>query len=420
MLNIKFIRENKELMEKVIKEKGIDLDLSSLLLLDEKRRSLISNQEVLRSEQNKLTKDDIEKARELKQKQKPLLEELSLVEKEYKRLMLMVPNVYSPDSPIGKDDRDNKEIYTWGKVPTFDFKLKNHIEIGKDLDLIDFEKGVKTSGFRGYYLKNELVLVHFALLWHALLKMVEKGFTPMLPPTILKDFALTGSGHFPFGKDEVYQIGNPGKLSTGEDIKEPAYLAGTSEPSLLSYFSDSLLEEKELPKKACGFSQCYRSEVGSYGKDAKGLYRVHEFMKVEQVVLCKADLKESNDWLEKMKEFSEGILKELNLPYRVLQICTGDMGAGKHKMYDIETWMPGRNAYGETHSDSNLTDWQSRRLNIRYKKGNEKKYVYALNNTVLASPRILIAILENYQNKDGSVNIPKVLHKYLPFKKITK
>ena len=420
MMNIKYVRENVEKVKQTCKDKGISIDIDSLLALDEKRRKLIKEQEVLRSEQNKLGKEDIEKARELKEKQKPLLEELQAIEKEYNDLMLLVPNIQSDDTPVGKDDTENKEVYKWGEVPEFDFPVKSHVELGEELDLIDFEKGVKTSGFRGYYLKNELTLVHFALLWHSLLKMVEEGFIPMFPPTILREFALVGSGHFPFGKDEVYQIGNPGKLSSGEDIKEPVYLAGTSEPSLLAYFSDTLFSEKDLPKKVCGFSQCYRSEVGSYGKDTKGLYRVHEFMKVEQVVLCKADLKESNEWLEKMKGFSESILQELELPYRVLQICTGDMGAGKHKMYDIETWMPSRNGYGETHSDSNLTDWQSRRLNIKYSENGEKKYVYALNNTVLASPRVLIALMENHQKEDGSIEIPKVLHKYLPFKRIEK
>jgi seryl-tRNA synthetase len=196
-------------------------------------------------------------------------------------------------------------------------------------------------------------------------------------------------------------------------------LAGTSEPSLLAYFSDSVLDEKDLPKKVCGFSQCYRNEVGSYGKDAKGLYRIHEFMKVEQVVLCRDDFAESDKWLDTFKEISCEILQDLELPHRVIQICTGDMGAGKRKMYDIETWMPSRDGYGETHSDSNLTDWQPRRLNIKYKnKAGEKKFVHALNNTVIASPRILIAILENNQNKDSSITIPKVLVPFCGFEKI--
>jgi seryl-tRNA synthetase len=419
MLNINFIRQNPEIVKEVCRAKNISLDIDRLLVLDKQRRELIQKSQALRAQQKKLGKEDREKAKELKVKFKPLAAELSEVEKEYKELMLLTPNIYSEDTPVGPDESYNKEIYHWGKIPKFDFPIKSHIQLGKDLNLIDFERGVKVSGFRGYYLKNEAVLLHFALLWYALLKMVSKGFQPMFPPTILKEFALIGSGHFPFSKEDIYQIANPGKLADGREIKEPLFLAGTSEPSLLAYFSDTILDEKDLPIKICGFSQCYRSEVGSYGKDTKGLYRVHEFMKVEQVVLCKNDIEESEYWFQEMNKISQEILEELKLPYRVVQICTGEMGAGKYKMYDIETWMPSRNSYSETHSNSNLTDWQSRRLNIKYRtKDGQKKYVHALNNTVLASPRILIAILENYQRKDDKINVPKVLQKYLGFKVI--
>jgi seryl-tRNA synthetase len=235
-----------------------------------------------------------------------------------------------------------------------------------------------------------------------------------VPPTILREFAFVGSGHFPSGRDELYQIGNPGKLESGEEVKEPLFLTGTAEPSLLAYHAGKILNEKDLPVKMCGISQCYRSEVGSYGKDAKGLYRLHEFMKVEQVVICKNDIEESSKWLEEMREISQEILKDLELPHRVLSICTGDMGLGKYKMYDIETWMPSRDGYGETHSDSNLTDWQARRLGTRYRdKDGNIIYPHMLNNTVIASPRVLIAVLENYQLADGSVTVPKVLQPFL-------
>ncbi len=420
-MDIKFIRENKEVMKKVVSEKRIDLDVDKLLSLDEKRRDLIKKIEELRAEQNKLTKDDIEKGKEIKEEIKKISPDLKKIEEEYEAVMLLVPNVHSKDTPVGVDDKDNVEVFKWGEVPCFNFKIKNHIDLGKELDIIDFEKGVKTSGFRGYYLKNEAAFISLALLWYCIEKMTEKGFTLMIPPTILREFALLGSGHFPFGKEEVYQIANPGKLSDGSSVKEKLYLGGTSEPALLAYYADTLFQESELPVKACAFSQCYRSEVGSYGKDTKGLYRVREFMKVEQVVLCKNDTEESNRWLEEMKGISEEILQDLKLPYRVIQVCTGDMGAGKHKMYDIETWMPSRESYGETHSDSNLTDWQPRRLNIKYKdKEGERIFVHALNNTVIASPRILIAILENYQREDGSVAVPEVLKKHLPFSEIKK
>ncbi len=418
MLDINFIRENKAVVEKAIKDKGINLDLERLINIDKNRRKLIKDVQELQAKQNTFSQKDIQKARENKAKIKEIAPKLKDIEEEYNSLILLVPNIPSKDTPIGKDDSENKEIFKWGNLPEFDFPIKDHITLGKELNIIDLEKGVKVSGFRGYYLKNEAALLVFALMLYCIDKMRDRGFTFVIPPTILKEFALIGSGHFPFGKEEIYEIANPGRLSDGSK-KEKSYLAGTSEPSLLAYYSDTVFEEKDLPIKTCAFSQCYRSEVGSYGKDTKGLYRLHEFMKVEQILLCKNDIEESEKWLLEMRKISEEILQELELPYRVLHICTGDMGAGKYKMYDLETWMPSRNSYGETHSDSSLTDWQSRRLNIKYKnKKGERIFVYTLNNTVIASPRILIALLENYQQKDGSVKIPSVLHKYLPFKEI--
>jgi len=425
MLDINFIRENPDKIKKVCQAKGIDLDINKLLFLDKKRRKLIQESETLRFEQKKLGKEDREKAKKIKDNFKELAVQLKKIKQEYQELMLLVPNVYSDenvysdDTPVGKDEKGNKEAYKWGKIPKFNFPVKSHIQLVKDLDLADFEKGAKVSGFRGYFLKNELALLQIALIMYSVRKIIDKGFEFMIPPTLLKEFALIGSGHFPTGKEDVYQVA-PGKLADGKLIKEPLFLAGTSEPPLLAYFSDTTFKEIDLPIKVSGFSQCYRSEIGSYGKDTKGLYRLHEFMKVEHIVLCKNDNKESDKWLEKMKENSEEIVEDLKLPYRVLQICTGDMGDGKRKMYDIETWIPSRNAYGETHSASNMSDWQPRRLNIKYKtlKG-EIKYVHALNDTVIACPRILISILECYQQKDGSVKVPKVLQKYLGFDKIT-
>ncbi len=419
MLDIKFIRENPDKMKKVCLAKGIELDIDYLLSLDKKRRNLIKKSEELRFQQKKLGKEGREKAKKIKDDFKKIRTKLKKIEKEYEELMLLVPNIHSEDTPIGPDERGNKEVYRWGKIPKFDFPIKDHIQLGKDLDLIDFERGVKVSGFRGYFLKNEAVLLQLGLIMHAILKMSAKGFKLMITPTLLKEFSLIGSGHFPVGKEDIYQVANPGKLADGSFIKEPLFLAGTAEIPLLAYFSGVIFKESDLPVKVCGFSQCYRSEVGSYGKDTKGLYRLHEFMKVEHIVLCKNNNRESDQWLEKMRLNSEEILKDLELPYRVIQICSGDMGEGKRKMYDLEAWMPSRNAYGETHSASNMTDWQPRRLNIRYKtaKG-EIKYVHALNDTVLASPRILIPLLECYQRKDGKVDIPKVLQKYLGSKTI--
>lgn len=424
MLDIKFILENKEQVKKAVKDKGLKLDVEKLVLVYERRNELLSEVEKLQGEKNKINDEIIsaldketliKKGKAIKEKINLLEPELKEFQKAFEEMMLLVPNIPSPDSPIGLDEKNNQEVSKWGKVPKFAFKIKDHLELGKSLDLIDTEKGVKTSGYRGYYLKNEAVWLQMALIMHALSKMQEKDFSLMLAPTIVKEFALVGSGHFPFGREEVYELANPGKDEAGKTMEEKFYLSGTSEPSLLAYFSNETLNEKDLPKKVCGFSTCYRSEVGSYGKDTRGIYRMHEFMKVEQVVICKADIKESNQWLETMREIAEEMLQDLKLPYRVLNICTGDMGAGKYKMYDVETWMPSRQAYGETHSDSSLTDWQARRLNIKYKDSEGKVcYAFTLNNTVIASPRVLIALLENYQQKDGSVEIPKVLQKYMP------
>lgn len=419
MLDIKFIRENADLMKEVVKNKSVNLDIDKFLDLDKKRRDLIRESEEIKSRQKKLGIKERDEAIKLKRKFHILNKKLQDTQKEYEKLMLLVPNVYSEDTPIGFNDSDNKEVYRWGKIPEFDFPIKDHIQLGKDLDLIDTEKGVKTSGFRGYYLKNEAALLHFALMQFALDKLKNKGFIFMVPPTILREFALIGSGHFPEAKDEIYQIANPERLADGKEAKEKFFLAGTSEPSVLAYYADNVIDEKNLPIKLAGFSQCYRSEVGSYGKDTKGLYRLHEFIKIEQVVLCDADLKKSRKLFDEIGENAKEILQELKLPYRVVQVCTGDMGAGKYEMWDIETWMPSRKNYGETHSNSALTDWQARRMNIKYKtKQGEKKFVYTLNNTMIASPRILIAILENFQQKNGSILVPKALQKYLNFKEI--
>jgi seryl-tRNA synthetase len=440
MLDIKFIRDNPDKVKKAIADKRIDLDLDELLDMDAKRRDLMTESESLQAEKNKFSKEigklspEEKKTRLLEMKEVDdraghLKEQLRKIENDYMSLLAIVPNIPSPETPIGADSSANvpwsywsptlghvdpKETDKVAQVPNkLTFEIKDHITLGKNLDLIDTEAGVKTSGFRGYYLKNEAVLLQYGLINLALKKMQDKGFNLMIPPVLVKDFALFGSGHFPFGREEIYKIGNPGKLSE-TDERQDQYLAGTSEPSLLAYYSDKILDEKDLPIKVCGVSSCYRSEVGSYGKDTRGLYRVHEFMKVEQVVICKADILEGDKWLETLREIAQEMLMDLKLPHRVLNICTGDMGAGKYKMYDIETWMPSRNDFGETHSDSNLTDWQARRLNIRYKSADGKiHHAFTLNNTVIASPRILIALLENYQQQDGSVIVPEVLRPYV-------
>lgn len=435
MLDLKFIRDNADKVKQAIVDKRVDLDLDRLLDLDAQRRTLLAEVENFQSTKNAFSKElpnlgeDEKKAKilemqELDSRQTGLKEQLRTIETELNNLMLYVPNIPSPESPVGKDDTENVPWSYWspelGKIDPkdtdkvagvpkkFEFEVKDHVALGTSLGLVDFDRGVEVSGFRGYYLKNEAVLMQYALFNHAITKLRAKGFDLMQTPTLVREFALIGSGHFPAGRSEVYQVANAAKME--DETKEQTYLAGTSEPSLIGYYANQILDESQLPVKLVGISPCYRSEVGSYGKDAKGLYRVHEFMKVEQVIICKADIYESEKWLEALREISEELLQDLKLPYRVLNICTGDMGPGKYKMYDIETWMPGRNGYGETHSDSNLTDWQARRLNIRYRdKDGQIKFAFTLNNTAFASPRILIAILENYQQADGSVAVPEIL-----------
>jgi seryl-tRNA synthetase len=330
-----------------------------------------------------------------------------------------VPLPADPSTPIGDDDRANREVARHGEPPHFSFTPQGHIALGKKLDLLDLEAGVKISGFRGYVLKNEGVLLQMAVLWHALQKLRQNGFQLTIPPTLVKEFALVGSGHFPFDRANVYSVVEPG-VPKKSPKSESLYLVGTSEPALLALYAREVLREENLPVKLCGFSPCYRSEIGSYGRDTKGIYRIHEFWKVEQVILCRNDIQESLHWLEELRSISEEILQDLELPYRVVQNCTGDMGPGKYKMYDLETWMPSRQGYGETHSDSALLDWQARRLNIKYRdRAGKTQFAHTLNNTGIASPRILIALLENNQLSDGRVKVPKVLQPYLGQKVIT-
>ncbi len=441
MLDIKFIRENKEKIKKAIKNKHIDLDLDMLLGWDEKRIKILGEIEILNAEKNKINslimaakdakekKGIIEKGKEIKKKIDALEPEAGKIKTEYEALMIKVPTIPSEDTPVGKSEEENVEVYRWGDELKFsaqggsagggDFKPKDHIELGKDLDLLDLDRGTKVGGYRGYYLKNEGALLAMALMMYAVKKMVAKGYTPIIPPTLVKSFALFGSGYFKGLDyndeiDEIYQIASQDKEADGAKSKEKKFLVGTAEPSLLAYYAGEVLEEKFLPLKMTGYSQCYRSEIGSYGRDTKGIYRVHEFMKVEQAVICKADKKEAERLQDEMLLISQEILEDLGLPYRKIIICTGDLSAGKYRQYDLEVWLAANNWYRESGSASIFLDWQSRRLDVKYKDADGKrKYVYMLNNTALATPRVLIGILENYQQADGSVKIPKVLQEYV-------
>ncbi|MDO8443346.1 MAG: serine--tRNA ligase [bacterium] len=435
MLDIKYIRENSAKIREAVKNKNIDLDIDELLAVDDKRRALQIEIDEIRAKKNKLadagksgkpSKEQIEEGKLLKTKVIEIEAESKVVQEKYMALMVKAPTIPSDDTPIGKSSEDNIVAGEWGKKPEFKFKPKDHIALAEDLDLVDFERGAKVAGYRGYYLKGKGTQLVMSLMMYALNKMTEKGYLPFIPPTLVKGFALFGSGYFKGAEyngdvDEIYKIATSDKEADGSENKEQKFLVGTAEPSLLAYYSGETLKEEDLPIRICGFSPCYRSEIGSYGKDTKGLYRVHEFMKVEQVVICKADVEEANKLQEEMIGVSKEMHEELGFNYRQLKICTGDLSAGKYKAYDLEAWLPGSNKWAETGSASNFLDWQSRRLNVKYiDKNGEKKYVYMLNNTAMPSPRPFMTILETFQTEKGTVKIPQVLQKFTGFDEITK
>jgi seryl-tRNA synthetase len=414
MLDIKFIRENLELCKTAAVNKNRKVEWERLLEADDKRRTLIGKIELLRNERNKNKGDSEEsrqKGKDIKVELKSYEDELRTAETEFNDLMLTVPNVPDKSVPIGKDSSGNVEIKKWGTPKQFGFKIKDHTELAKTLDLIDFERGNKVGGFRAYFLKNEGALLEMAIISYALQKLTNKGYTPLIAPALVKELTLYGNAQFPWGRDEVYHL-----------EKDDLYLSGTAEQPVTAYYSGEVLNESDLPKKFVAFSPCFREEAGSYGKDTKGIYRVHQFNKVEQVIISTNDMNNSFTLHEELLHNSEEILQDLELPYRVMLMCTGDMGEPQVKKYDIETWMPGRPApdgagfgdYGETMSNSVMGDFQARRLKIKYKtKSGEIKFCHTLNNTAIASPRILIPILENYQQADGSVLIPKVLQPFV-------
>ncbi len=414
MLSLEYIRQNKEKVVAAIKNKNRVADVDKILKYDDDRKEYIRQIQLLREERNKIAKQpftEVTKKRgiEIKTELKDKESKLAATEKELNTMVSFVPNVPLDEVPVGKDETGNQEIKKWGETPTFDFPVKDHIDLGLALDILDLERGTKVSGFRGYFLKNKGAILHMALLFYVFKKLTEKGYTPLIAPSIVKGFTLFGTAQFPWGEQEVYKLND-----------DDAYLAGTAEVPVTSYFSGEILKEEDLPKKFVAFSPCFRKEAGAYGKDTKGLYRVHEFWKIEQVIIGKNNLDEARKLHEELQQNSEEILQDLGLPYRVLLMCTGDMGEPQIKKYDIETWMPARKKYGETMSNSIMGEFQTRRLKIKYrKKDGTTEYCYSLNNTAMASPRTLIAVLENYQQKDGGIAVPKVLQSYTGFDKIS-
>lgn len=418
MLDIKFIHEHSDLVKEAARKKRIDFDVDRLIKIDDRRLALLKEVEEMRARQNTASdkiaqmsgderQDAIDKIKKLKNELATSEGALKIIEKEWEDLMLLAPNVPDPSVPEGESDADNVEVRKWGEIPQFgspprDFEPKGHIELMENLGLVDLERGAKVSGFRGYFLKKDGAMLAMSLWRFVMDKMAEKGFDPFIAPALVKEENLIGTGHFPKSKEDVYK--------TQDDL----YLSGTAEIPMTNYFRDEILREEDLPKTYVAFSPCYRREAGSHGKDTKGIYRLHEFAKVEQFVLCEADHQESVKWHEELTRNAEEILRDLKIPYRVVVNCAGDIGQAHVKTYDIEAWVPSEKRYRESHSSSYYHDFQARRANIRYRtKDGQIKFAHTLNNTAIATPRILISLLENYQQKDGTVAVPEVLRKYL-------
>ncbi len=424
MLDLKFVRQYPDKVKQACQSKNLDPQIvDDFIQIDTRYRQLLQQIEQLRSQKNQLNQqlkqerlpELIEQSKQLKHQLTQLEPQLRQLKTQHHQLALRLPNIPLPEVPIGKDETDNQVVRTWGQKPKFSFKPRNHIELGTSLGILDLERGSKVAGFRGYFLKGKGAIMQMALMRYALDKFVQKGYTPMIAPAITKEFTFYNTGHFPWGIKETYKLTAEDKL-LDDETKEAYFLAGTAEIPLVSYYAGETLQEKDLPIKMIGYSPCFRREAGSYGKDTRGFYRVHEFWKIEQVVICKNDLEESRRLHEEMLNFTEELQQELGLHYRVLLMCTGDMGEPHAKKYDIETWMPGRGDYGETASDSIMLDFQSRRANIKYQaKDGTLKFVHMLNNTALPSTRILIALWENYQQPDGSIKIPDPLVPYTGF-----
>ncbi|MFA6416552.1 MAG: serine--tRNA ligase [Candidatus Paceibacterota bacterium] len=412
MLDIKFIRENKDLVAEAARKKGIILHLEELLKIDEQRLKVLNEVEQMRARQNQVS-EEIAKSgigrdslilemKILKDKMQIKEEELKDLIKKWQALMVQVPNVPDASVPEGKDDSENMEVKVWGDRPKFDFIPKGHIELMQSLHMLDLERGAKVSGFRGYFLKNEAVMLSFALWQYSLDLLAKEGFKPMLAPSLVRPDPFFGTGYLPQGEEDLY------KTQDGD------FLSGTAEVGTMGYHMDETLPFEHLPVKYVSFSPCFRREAGSHGKDTRGIIRLHEFYKVEQVIICEANHEESVRWHEILLANAEKIMQGLKIPYHVVINCTGDLGQGQVKKYDIEAWVPSENKYRETHSISYFHDFQTRRLNLKYKDQDGKtRLTHSLNGTALASPRILVPLIENYQQADGTIIVPEVLRPYL-------
>ena len=413
MLDINFIRENKELIKEGARKKRVDFDIDRLISLDDKRRETLKIVEERRAEQNKVSEEiarsgnptgqakAISEMKELKSGLQAEEEKLRKIMEEWQKLMLDVPNMPDMSVPEGDSEDDNVTIKEWGEKPNFSFEPKDHVELMKDLDMVDFERGTKVHGFRGYFLKNDGALLSWAIWNYAQEFFLKKNFTPFIAPAIVNKEFLYGTGHLPGDADDLFET------------QDGQYLSGTAEIPMMAYHGGEILKKEELPKRYLAFSPCYRREAGSHGKDTKGLIRVHEFYKLEQLILCEADHAESERLHEELNRNTEEFIESLGIPYRQVAISSGDLKKAHVKSYDTDLWVPMENTYREIASASYYHDYQTRRFNTRYDDSGKKRYVHSLNATASPTPRILVSLVENFQQEDGSIKIPEVLQKYL-------
>ena len=414
MLDLKFIRENARAVEENCRNRGVEADVGLVVELADRRSALIQETNELKQRQNQMAKsigrerdDDararlIEQSRAMKEQLPSKERELHEVEERLRDEQLKIPNMTHPDSPIGKDDTENVEIRRWGEIPDVPFEPKDHVEIGETLGIIDFDAGAKTTGSKFYFLRGDAVLLELGLIRYALDIIMERGYSPTITPDLARDQMLVGTGFIPRGPEtQIYSV-------EGSDVS----MIATAEITLAGQHADDIIEERDLPLRYAGLSHCFRTEAGSHGRASRGLYRVHQFTKVEMFAFTTPD--ESEGMHDEMVEIEERIFQGLGLPYRVVDICTGDLGGAAYRKYDLEAWMPGRNDFGEVTSTSNTTDYQARRLAIRYRKeGGRPQLLHTLNGTALAISRALISLLEIYQQQDGSVILPDALTPYV-------
>ncbi|MFW2338732.1 MAG: serine--tRNA ligase [Acidimicrobiia bacterium] len=413
MIDVNILRENPETLAAALKRRGAQLSVDELTALDRRRREVRHRAEEIRAEQKQSGKaiaalqgDEkqaaIARAGSLSEDYKRLTLEADGLDEQFNALWVQVPNIAHESAPDGTTEEDAVEIRRWGDVPEFDFRVQDHQDLGETLDIIDVARGVKTSGSRFAYLKGKAALLEFGLVRFAMDRLMEGGFTPVIPPVLVREEALYGTGFFPDDSEQVYAI-----------EKDDLYLVGTSEVALAALHLDEILDEADLPVRYAGFSTCFRREAGTYGKDTRGIFRVHQFDKVEMFSFCHPD--KSWDEHETLLAMEEGIVQALGLPYRVVNVAAGDLGASAAKKYDIEAWIPSQETFREITSCSNTTDFQARRLKARFKSDKGNRLVYTLNGTAVAVGRTILAIMENFQQADGSIVIPEVLHPYTGF-----